>query len=79
MNIKEAEVILEKMRQEHIRRKPDFQEYNLVDGNYVAHHISRMYREFGGVWDSKRAQEYLRSLSADENMRKFDNLTPQDT
>lgn len=67
MTEEEAKTIIEKVRQ--TKHKSD---------DFVSYHIKRMYVEFGGKWDYKRAQEYINAVVAEEDMRELVNYTTEE-
>lgn len=73
MSEDEAKIVLEKMKQELFKRN------KAVDDSYVSLNIRRMNTEFGGKWDNNKAQEYINSLAAEEDLREFANYTVEET
>lgn len=67
MNEEEATIILEKINQEKIR-----------SSDFVEYHTKRMYAEFGGKWDNKKARQYINAVASEENMRQFADYTTEE-
>ena len=38
---------------------------------FIEYNITRMYYEFGGIWDGHRATEYINSLAAENDFGKI--------
>ena len=68
MNEGGARSLLERVRQ--TKHKSD---------DFVSYHIKRMYSEFGGEWDDRRAQEYINAILSEEDMREYTNYTVEET